>query len=149
MLTMLRLLCCTARPCGAWQVADVNVALHLSGLKASKQFENVVPASVQIGNKSTIASGCILGEGCVLGDKSSIKRSVLGSGCKLGANVKIINSVLQDGVVVGDGCTVQNTILCAGVVVKERATLKDCQVRLGWAFLGVVLDVELVWAAVC
>ncbi len=64
------------------QVADAKVALHLTGLKASSQHDNVVPASTQLGNKSTIAASCVLGEGCVLGDKSSIKRSVLGNNCK-------------------------------------------------------------------
>uniref|UniRef100_A0A7S0S6S1 Translation initiation factor eIF2B subunit gamma n=1 Tax=Chlamydomonas leiostraca TaxID=1034604 RepID=A0A7S0S6S1_9CHLO len=114
------------------EVADPGVALHLSGLKPGK-FDNVVPPSVTIGAKSTIAAGCILGEQCALGDKSSIKRSVLGAGCKLGANVKIINSVLNDNVVVGDGCTIQNTIICAGAVVKERVTLKECQIGPGFS----------------
>lgn len=64
------------------QVADSNVALHLSGLKASQPHDNVVPASTTLGHKTTIAAACVLGEGCALGDKSSIKRSVLGHGCR-------------------------------------------------------------------
>lgn len=63
------------------EVADSSQALHLSGLHASK-FDNIVPPSTTIGNKTTITAACIVGENCVLGDKSSIKRSVLGHNCK-------------------------------------------------------------------
>ncbi|KAL6765072.1 eukaryotic translation initiation factor 2B gamma [Haematococcus lacustris] len=114
------------------EVADPNMALHLSGLRPSKLHDNVVPASTVLGNKTTIAAGCVLGEGCTLGDKASIKRSVLGANCRLGANVKVINSVLQDGVVIGDGVTLQNTVCCQGASVKERTSLKDCQVGMGF-----------------
>ncbi len=58
------------------------MALHLAGLRPSTQHESVVPAGTVFGNKTTITAGCVLGEGCVLGDKSSIKRSVLGSNVK-------------------------------------------------------------------
>jgi hypothetical protein len=64
------------------QVADPRVALHLSGLQASAQYDNVVPVGTMIGAKSTVAAGCVLGDSCVLGDKTSIKRSVLGAGCR-------------------------------------------------------------------
>lgn len=63
------------------EVADPGVALKLSGLRPGRN-DNIVPASVQLGNKITITAACILGEGCVVGDKSSVKRSVLGNGCK-------------------------------------------------------------------
>ncbi len=68
--------------CVCVQLADSRTALHLTGLKASANHENVVPTSTQLGNKFTIAAACILGENCALGDKTSIKRSVLGSNCK-------------------------------------------------------------------
>ncbi|GFH11458.1 eukaryotic initiation factor, partial [Haematococcus lacustris] len=74
----------------------VQAAATARGLRPSKLHDNVVPASTVLGNKTTIAAGCVLGEGCTLGDKASIKRSVLGANCRLGANVKVINSVLQD-----------------------------------------------------
>ncbi|PNH00047.1 Translation initiation factor eIF-2B subunit gamma, partial [Tetrabaena socialis] len=117
------------------EVADPGVALKLSGLKPGRH-DNIVPASCTLGNKATVAAACILGEGCAVGDKSSIKRSVLGSGCRLGANVKVINSVLMDGVALGDGAHVQNSVLCAGVVVQAGATLKDCQVGAGFSVAG-------------
>ncbi|GLC42884.1 hypothetical protein PLESTB_001434500 [Pleodorina starrii] len=117
------------------EVADPGVALKLSGLKPGR-FDNIVPPSASLGNKSTVAAGCILGEGCVVGDKSSIKRSVMGGGCRLGANVKVINSVLMDGVVVADGAHVQNSVLCKGAAVQAGATLKDCQVGAGCTVAG-------------
>ncbi|KAJ9504725.1 hypothetical protein QJQ45_025889, partial [Haematococcus lacustris] len=122
------------------EVADPNMALHLSGLRPSKLHDNVVPASTVLGNKTTIAAGCVLGEGCTLGDKASIKRSVLGANCRLGANVKVINSVLQDGVVIGDGVTLQNTVCCQGASVKERTSLKDCQRRMLFCFCASAVE---------
>ncbi|KAG2441401.1 hypothetical protein HYH02_009990 [Chlamydomonas schloesseri] len=117
------------------EVADPGVALKLSGLKPGRH-DNIVPASATLGNKCTVAAACILGEGCAVGDKSSIKRSVLGAGVRLGANVKVINSVLMDGVSVGDGAHVQNSVLCRGASVQAGATLKDCQVGSGCVVAG-------------
>ena len=74
----------------------------------------------------------VLGERCVLGDKSSVKRSVLGCDVRLGAGAKVINSVLMDGVVLGDGCHVQSAVVCRGAVVQERSTLKECEVGPGF-----------------
>ena len=123
----------TATFCGSTlQVADPGLALHLSGLKPTK-YDNIVAPSTVLGNKTTVAAGCVVGENGVLGDKTSIKRSVLGSNVKLGVNVKVINSVLMDNVVVGDNCTIQNSILSNGVQLKERATVKDCQIGSGYS----------------
>ncbi|GFR40448.1 hypothetical protein Agub_g976 [Astrephomene gubernaculifera] len=117
------------------EVADPGVALKLAGLRPGR-CDNIVPASVTLGNKATVGAACILGEGCAVGDKSSIKRSVLGQGCKLGLNVKVINSVLMDGVTLGDGAHVQNSVLCRGAAVQAGATLKDCQVGAGYTVAG-------------
>ena len=64
------------------ETADSGVALHVTGHAPSPQYDNVVPASTSIGAKANVASGCVLGEHCVLADKASIKRSVLGRGCR-------------------------------------------------------------------
>jgi translation initiation factor eIF-2B subunit gamma len=64
------------------EVADPGVALlKLTGLRPGRH-DNIVPPSCALGNKATVASACILGEGCAVGDKSSIKRSVLGAAVK-------------------------------------------------------------------
>lgn len=112
------------------EVAASDVALHLTGLTASRH-DNVVPPGTVLGNKATVGPACVLGEGCVLGDKSSVKRSVLGANVRLGANVKVINSVLLGNTTLADGCHVQNSIVCAGAQVGERVTLKDCLVGPG------------------
>ncbi len=63
------------------QVADPGLALHLSGLKPTK-YDNIIAASTTLGSKTTVASACIVGENGVLGDKSSVKRSVIGNNVK-------------------------------------------------------------------
>lgn len=112
-------------------VAAADTALQLTGLSPSK-YDNVVPPSVSLGAKATVGPSCIMGEDCVVGDKTSVKRSVIGSNCRLGAGVKVINCVLMDDVSVGDGSHIQNCVVCSGAVIQERATLKDCQVGPGF-----------------
>jgi translation initiation factor eIF-2B subunit gamma len=121
-------------------VADPATALHLSGLKATK-YDNIVAASTTMGSKCVVGAACLVGENGVLGDKSSIKRSVLGNGVRVGANSKVVNSILMDGVEIGENCSVQNSLLAAGVTLKDRASVKDCQIGPGFV-LGQGIDVK-------
>lgn len=107
-----------------------------------------VHSSVSVGAKSSVAPGCIVGRGSVLGQKCSAKRTVVGAGCRVGNNVKVrtgatcchaycdapqlINSVVMDDVTIGDGCHIQNSVLCAGLEVNAGCSLKDCTVAPGY-----------------
>ncbi|CAL8468630.1 g8170 [Coccomyxa elongata] len=114
------------------EVINTELAVRL-GVQAqlNTKFDNFLHDSVQMGYKTTVAAGCMVGRGTTMADKCSIKRSVLGAMCKLGSNVKIINSVLMDGVQVQDGCHLQNSIVCHNAHLQERVTLRDCQVGPG------------------
>ncbi|CAK0780561.1 hypothetical protein CVIRNUC_005094 [Coccomyxa viridis] len=115
------------------EVVNVELAARLGvRAKPNAKHDNFVDESVQIGSKSMVAAGCMVGPGATLGDKCSIKRSVLGPMCKLGSNVKIINCVLMDSVIVHDGCHLQNCIICTGAELQERVSLRDCQVGPGF-----------------
>lgn len=48
---------------------------------------------VQMGSKTTIGAGCMIGSDVVLGDKVSVKRSVIGPGCTVGAGAKVLQLV--------------------------------------------------------
>lgn len=65
------------------------LATALLGPPANPKYDNYVDASVALGGKSNVASGCVVGRGTVLGDKCSVKRSVIGANCKLGTSVKV------------------------------------------------------------
>ncbi|EIE22403.1 nucleotide-diphospho-sugar transferase [Coccomyxa subellipsoidea C-169] len=114
------------------EVINTDLAGRL-GVKAqpNTKFDNFLHDSVQMGYKTTVAAGCMVGRGTTMADKCSIKRSVLGAMCKLGSNVKIINCVLMDGVEVQDGCHLQNSIICPNAHLQERVTLRDCHVGPG------------------
>jgi translation initiation factor eIF-2B subunit gamma len=71
-----------------WQVSTLGEAAHLTGYCLS-QYDNVVDASAQLGQRATVGPACIVGERVVIGDKSSIKRSVIGPNTRLGNNVKV------------------------------------------------------------
>lgn len=55
---------------------------------ANPKFDNFVDDACQLGAKTTVAAGCMLGRGTTLGDKCSVKRSVLGHLCKVGSGVR-------------------------------------------------------------
>uniref|UniRef100_A0A7R9SVV9 Translation initiation factor eIF2B subunit gamma n=1 Tax=Polyblepharides amylifera TaxID=1486889 RepID=A0A7R9SVV9_9CHLO len=112
-------------------VAQPGVAAHLTGFTLSK-YDNVVDKTAELGNRTTIGPGCIVGAQCVLGDRSSIRRSVLGKGVKLANNVKIINSVVGEGAHIEEGCHVQGSVVCAGAMLGEKSSLRDCQVAAGY-----------------
>ena len=56
--------------------------------KANPKYDNFVDDACQLGAKTTVAAGCMLGRGTTLGDKCSVKRSVLGHLCKVGSGVR-------------------------------------------------------------
>lgn len=95
----------------------------------SVRGENFLAPGVSLGAKATVGSGCMVGADTVLGDKTSVKRSVIGRGCNAGTAVKVLNSILMDGVRLGDNVHVQNSIVSAGCVLHAGAQVRDC--RLG------------------
>lgn len=110
----------------------------------SARSENFVASGVAIGTKATVGSGCMVGPGSTIGDKTNVKRSVIGCDVHLGTNVKVINSVLQDKVHIGDNCHIQNSIVCEGCVIQGNAQMKDCQIGPGFVVpSGSVLKSEV------
>lgn len=109
----------------------VGEASHLTGYTLSAH-NNIVLSSENFGPKTTIGPHCMVGEGSQLGDKCSVKRSVVGRHCRIGSNVKIVNSVVMNHVTIDDGCLIQASVICSNVHLQERATLKDCQVGVGY-----------------
>ncbi|CAI0548751.1 unnamed protein product [Linum tenue] len=109
----------------------IGEANHLSGYSFSVH-NNIIHPSSELGSKTTVGPHCMLGEGSLMGDKCSVKRSVIGRHCRIGSNVKIVNSVVMDHVTLGDGSSIQGSIVCSNVQIQERVVLKDCQIGAGF-----------------
>ncbi|CAL1403530.1 unnamed protein product [Linum trigynum] len=109
----------------------IGEANHLSGYSFSAH-NNIIHPSADLGSKTTVGPHCMLGEGSLMGDKCSVKRSVIGRHCRIGSNVKIVNSVVMDHVTLGDGCSIQGSIVCSNVQIQERVVLRDCQIGAGF-----------------
>ncbi|KAL6771923.1 hypothetical protein ACKKBG_A28310 [Auxenochlorella protothecoides x Auxenochlorella symbiontica] len=125
--------CCRANSLQAYAEVnrDVLAGAHAASLlreAPNAKYENFVHSSVQMGSKAAVGAGCMIGEDVVLGDKSTVKRSVIGPNCRIGAGAKIINSVLMADVTVEDGAHVHGSILCNRAGVGAGASLRDCQV---------------------
>ena len=95
-------------------LTSFDLASRLLTEKPNSRFENFVHESVQLGSKATVSAGCVVGKGTVLGDKSSVKRSIIGATCKLGNGVKIVSSIVMDDVIIEEGSHIQNSIICSG-----------------------------------
>ena len=88
----------------------------------------VEDASVEMGQKTAVGAGSVVGTGCRLGDKCSVKKATIGMHCVIGSGVKISNSVIWNHVSIGDGCIIQNSIVCSNVSVEEHANIRDCYI---------------------
>ena len=44
----------------------------------------------------------VIGEGCELGDKVTVKQCSIGKGCQIGAKSKLNNCVLMDYTIIGE-----------------------------------------------
>ncbi|CAM9170877.1 unnamed protein product [Ascophyllum nodosum] len=70
----------------------------------------------------------LVGEGCHIGPKGTLKLSVIGQHCKVGAKAKINNCVIMDSVTIGDNCTIQNSVICRGAIVEGGCNLNECYI---------------------
>lgn len=73
----------------------------------------------------------VVGAGCEMGDKVTIKQCSIGKGCHIGAKSRLNNCVLMENVHIGEGCTIQNTIVSANCVIENNASLNDCIIGSG------------------
>ncbi|CAE7567997.1 EIF2B3, partial [Symbiodinium microadriaticum] len=68
----------------------------------------------------------VIGEGCVLGEKITIKNSAIGSDCKIAAKSKINSCVIMGHVEIGEGCTIQNSVISEGTVIGSNCNINEC-----------------------
>jgi serine acetyltransferase len=87
-----------------------------------------VPASCVLAAKSQVGGDCFLGEQCVIGERTSIKRSLVGANCRIGNHVKIANCILLEGSCIEGNVNLANCIIGRHVIVHEKSTLKDCEI---------------------
>ena len=78
--------------------------------------------------KSQVGSDSMVGEGCNISEKVSIKKSIIGKHVTIGDKVKITNTVIMDHVSVKEGCNITGSAICNNVLINENSTVKDCQV---------------------
>lgn len=105
-----------------------NLAVYM---EMNRHFLKIHARSNRSGN-SSVGADCIIGEDIVIGEKSTVKRSVVGKNVVLGKKCRISGCVLLDGVSVGDGVVLENCILGRGVRVGSQAKLVNCHVEGGY-----------------
>lgn len=76
----------------------------------------------------------LVGNGTVIGDKTTITNSIIGQGCTIGRNVSIEGSYIWNNVTIQDDCKLSHAIVCDGVVIKAGAVLEP----------GVILSFKVV-----
>ncbi|KAI8922844.1 trimeric LpxA-like protein, partial [Entophlyctis helioformis] len=106
----------TARANTVWSYSEVN--RHMAR----------VPASAVINPKTQVGGDSLVGEGSMIDERSSVKKSIIGNHCTVGKNVKITNSIIMDYVNIEDNVKLEGCVVCSNAKIGERAQLKDCEV---------------------
>jgi translation initiation factor eIF-2B subunit gamma len=100
----------------------------MNRIQVKNMVKITIPDTCEISPKSQIGSDCLLGDGTVIAEKSSIKRSIIGNHVNIGKHCKVTNCVIMDYVVIEDGVKLDNCILCRGARISQRCELKDSEV---------------------
>ena len=73
----------------------------------------------------------LVGRGCALGAKLTLRSSTVGENCTVGDKCRLNGVVIMDGAVLGEQCSLQNTLVGPGAVLGNHCSLSDCQVGPG------------------
>ncbi|CAN0115807.1 unnamed protein product [Scytosiphon promiscuus] len=95
-------------------------------LLTTRDFTDKCPWSMPGGFRPKDST--LVGEGCHLGPKGTLKFSVIGRQCKIGEKAKINNCIIMDGVTIGDSCTIQNSVICRRATVETGCNLNECYI---------------------
>ena len=79
--------------------------------------------NVRVAASATVGPGTVLGEGCAIGERSSVEASTLGRGAVVGADCDVRGSYVQSNVTIHDGARVTSAFLCEDVVVHAGAVV--------------------------
>ncbi|KAK9458108.1 nucleotide-diphospho-sugar transferase [Dipodascopsis uninucleata] len=94
-----------------------------------KQTPYTPPPQAATANGAAVGRDSLVGIGTILGEKTSIKRSIVGSDCTFGRECRLTGCVIMDGVVLGNGIQLENCIIGNGVIVQDRCRLIGCTVE--------------------
>lgn len=73
----------------------------------------------------------VVGTGCDLADKVTIKQCNVGNNCVIGAKSKLNSCIIMEGAVIGEGCVIQNSVVCSGVVIESNCNINECFIGSG------------------
>ncbi|XP_076640758.1 eukaryotic translation initiation factor 2B subunit epsilon [Halictus rubicundus] len=91
-----------------------------------------MPRSTYKHRSASLAKGCTLKEDSVLcqnsilGNDTSVTRSVIGHNCVIGSNVEIKDSYILSDTKIEDNSTVTNSIIFSNCVIKQAAQINRC-----------------------
>ncbi|CAF3804287.1 unnamed protein product [Rotaria sp. Silwood1] len=72
-----------------------------------------------------ITPACIVGDGHVIGKKTTVKRTIIGKNCRIKNECKIVNCVLLDNVYVKEGVTRENSVLCSHSTIGSKCRIQN------------------------
>ncbi|ORX61897.1 hypothetical protein DM01DRAFT_1379780 [Hesseltinella vesiculosa] len=85
---------------------------------------NIYKAGNVILSRSCIVDENVqIGAGTVVGENSTVRRSVIGKNCQIGSNVNLDGVYLWDGVVIGNHCHIQQSILAQNVSILDHTNI--------------------------
>ncbi|XP_012249364.1 translation initiation factor eIF-2B subunit epsilon [Bombus impatiens] len=91
-----------------------------------------MPRSTYKHKNATLAKGCVLEkdsilcQNSILGNNTSVTRSIIGNHCLVGSNVTIKNSYILSDSKIEDNCTIVNSIVFTNCFIKENTQISGC-----------------------
>ena len=80
---------------------------------------------------TVVSPESVVGEGSVIKERSSCRKTIVGRNCTIGSYAKITNSLIMDGVTIGDGVQISDSIVCSGVSVTLQEGLSKADAGSG------------------
>lgn len=109
--------------------AYVESNRYIMSLRAKELQQPVQPKEK---GAATVGADSVVGEGTVLGERTSVKKTVVGNQCSIGKRCRLTGCVLLDGITVGDDVVMENCVIGQGATVETKARLTNCNIEGGY-----------------
>lgn len=114
------------------RVNTVASYIHVNRLLVKSVDESErVSASAEINSKTQIGTDSMVGQGTIIDERCSVKKSIIGKHCIIGKNVKISNSIVMDYCHIEEGVKIDGAVLCNRARIGARCHIKDAEIGGG------------------
>lgn len=113
-----------------------NLSVYLEAntyfMKLRAQKNHNQPAVPKEKGAATIGADSMVGTDTVVGERTSVKRTVVGNGCTIGKRCRLTGCIVMDKVTIGDDVQLENCIIGTKASIHSKSKLVNCNVEGGY-----------------